>query len=256
MHRPPASRPVFHTQADYQHAFAWEAHQLRSDLGVRLERRLSAETNDLLDLLFIGAEATIAVELKDPVTKFDAAVEVAVPLPGAAATGEPLILRAQSTEDRTRLAYVWDLGARVGGWSSAASPTLASLCCSPTSRSLAAAAAARAVSRPIPSSGCTRDASCRGRSGSGTAPWWRKEKLPETVYLTGCYRSPRVRDPQRGRRGGSRWTAAVVQTLARDRSLGSESRAVWLARSRSVRARGRGVSRGCRSRKKRSRRGL
>lgn len=50
-----SSRPLFHSQADFERAFAWEAHRQRPDAQVRLERRLSAETNERLDLsLTIG----------------------------------------------------------------------------------------------------------------------------------------------------------------------------------------------------------
>lgn len=59
-----ARRPVFHSEADMQHAFAWEAHQLDPHLEVRLETH--PEPNVRLDLLLsrpdLGRHA--AVELK------------------------------------------------------------------------------------------------------------------------------------------------------------------------------------------------
>lgn len=57
-------RPVFHSEADFQHAFAWEAHQLDSALKVRLETH--PEPNVRLDLLISRPDlgAFTAVELK------------------------------------------------------------------------------------------------------------------------------------------------------------------------------------------------
>ena len=57
-------RPVFHSEADFQHAFAWQAHQLDPDLQVRLETH--PETGVRLDLLLArrNRAAATAVELK------------------------------------------------------------------------------------------------------------------------------------------------------------------------------------------------
>jgi len=60
-------------------------------MKVRLERRLSAQTNDRLDLLFAADGLTIAVELKYPGTGLDATVD-----------DEPFVLRKQGAEDRMR----------------------------------------------------------------------------------------------------------------------------------------------------------
>lgn len=57
-------RPVFHSEADFQHAFAWEAHQTDPALRVRLETH--PEPNVRLDLLLsrTDLERHTAVELK------------------------------------------------------------------------------------------------------------------------------------------------------------------------------------------------
>jgi hypothetical protein len=57
-------RPVFHSEADMQHAFAWEAHQLDPQLEVRLETH--PEPNVRLDLLLSRPDLGrhTAVELK------------------------------------------------------------------------------------------------------------------------------------------------------------------------------------------------
>ena len=59
-----ARRPVFHSEADLQHAFAWEAHQMDSDLQVRLETH--PEPTVRLDLLLSRPDLGLhtAVELK------------------------------------------------------------------------------------------------------------------------------------------------------------------------------------------------
>lgn len=59
-----ARRPVFHSEADMQHAFAWEAHQLDPLLEVRLETH--PEPNVRLDLLLSRPDLGrhTAVELK------------------------------------------------------------------------------------------------------------------------------------------------------------------------------------------------
>ena len=44
-----AKRPVFHSEADFQHAFAWEVHLLDPRIEVRLETH--PEPNVRLDLL-------------------------------------------------------------------------------------------------------------------------------------------------------------------------------------------------------------
>lgn len=59
-----ARRPVFHSEADLEHAFAWEAHQMDSDLQVRLETH--PEPTVRLDLLLSRPDLGLhtAVELK------------------------------------------------------------------------------------------------------------------------------------------------------------------------------------------------
>lgn len=56
-------RPVFHSEADFQHAFAWHAQVLAPDLAVRLETRPAPGVH--LDLLLTGPDGReSAVELK------------------------------------------------------------------------------------------------------------------------------------------------------------------------------------------------
>jgi hypothetical protein len=59
-----AHRPLFHSEADFQHAFAWEAHAMDPSLQVRLETH--PEPNVRLDLLLSRPDLGrhTAVELK------------------------------------------------------------------------------------------------------------------------------------------------------------------------------------------------
>jgi hypothetical protein len=203
MARLASSRPVFHTEADFQHAFAWEGHQLYPDAQVRLERRLSVDTNERLDLLLCFQGIAVAVELKYPVAKLDAVLD-----------GEPFVLRAQGAEDRMRFSYVWDI------------VRLERL----VAAGVADAGVAVALSNVpqlwqprVPSSGRGPAADTHfslhegvelaGRLGwVGEATWWRTAKLPEAVELTGSYGMawrPYSNVPGAGR-GEFRWTAAVV----------------------------------------------
>jgi hypothetical protein len=58
------SRPVFHSEADFQHAFAWETHQMDPALQVRLETH--PEPSVRLDLLLARPDrgTHTVVELK------------------------------------------------------------------------------------------------------------------------------------------------------------------------------------------------
>jgi hypothetical protein len=58
-------RPIFHSEADFQHALAWALHGAFPDGSIRLEMPFVIAKNALhLDLLFVRAGSTIAIELK------------------------------------------------------------------------------------------------------------------------------------------------------------------------------------------------
>jgi len=60
-----AKRPIFHSEADFQHAFAWEIHQRLPAANVRLERPVMTDTGMVhLDLWASYEGQHIAVELK------------------------------------------------------------------------------------------------------------------------------------------------------------------------------------------------
>ena len=93
-----ATRPVFHTEADFQHAFAWTLQTRHPQARIRLERRLAATTNERLDVLAVVDDVTVAVELKYPVAAVDAVVD-----------GGRFILRAQGAEDTSQFGFVSDI---------------------------------------------------------------------------------------------------------------------------------------------------
>ena len=92
------TRPVFHSEADFQHAFAWQLRALDPATEVRLERRLSSQTNERLDLLLHSGDDRIAIELKYPLAQ--ASIDV---------DGEEFVLKNQGATDIMRFGYVWDI---------------------------------------------------------------------------------------------------------------------------------------------------
>lgn len=60
-----AKRPVFHSEADFQHAFAWELHELYPEALIRLEKPIrSSEKNGRLDVVLTLGGKPFVVELK------------------------------------------------------------------------------------------------------------------------------------------------------------------------------------------------
>ena len=59
------SRALFHSEADFQHAFAWELHRSAPDWDIRLEVPVRTSTGAIyLDLLSRSPSAQVALELK------------------------------------------------------------------------------------------------------------------------------------------------------------------------------------------------
>jgi len=60
-----AQRPIFHSEADFQHSLAWEIHNGLPDSSVRLELPWSIEENqNHLDIWIASSDFKIAIELK------------------------------------------------------------------------------------------------------------------------------------------------------------------------------------------------
>ncbi len=54
-------RPVFHSEADFQHAFAWQLHEHHPNANIRLEYPIEGMH---LDILLTTADVNLAIELK------------------------------------------------------------------------------------------------------------------------------------------------------------------------------------------------
>lgn len=64
MERLARKRPVFHSEADFQHALAWELHEVVPDAQVRLEYRVPGLERTYLDIWLTTADGLTAIELK------------------------------------------------------------------------------------------------------------------------------------------------------------------------------------------------
>lgn len=96
MTRVSRARPIFHSEADFQHALAWHIHQAIPDCGVRLEYRPFPNENLYLDLWLSGIG--IALELKYATSRLD-----------HDEGGENFSLRNQSARDVRRYDVVRDI---------------------------------------------------------------------------------------------------------------------------------------------------
>jgi hypothetical protein len=57
-------RPIFHSEADFQHEFAWQARTIQPQLRVRLERPFPGRSSGAIDIIFSHGGEEHAVELK------------------------------------------------------------------------------------------------------------------------------------------------------------------------------------------------
>lgn len=90
-------RPLFHSEADFQHAFAWQLHQQYPDARIRLETR--ARSGVRLDVLAVIDGRRVAIELKYLLRTLKATVD-----------GEIFDLPFQSAQDVRRYDFVKDVG--------------------------------------------------------------------------------------------------------------------------------------------------
>src|SRR6059036_11880 len=101
-------RPLFHSEADFQHAFAWQLHSAHPDARIRLETRPRPGVR--LDVMALIGGRRVAVELKYLLRDLSATVEdelFELPFQSAqdvrryAPTSSPGRLRARSRAGRT-----------------------------------------------------------------------------------------------------------------------------------------------------------
>ncbi|MET8836470.1 hypothetical protein ABZV78_21450 [Micromonospora sp. NPDC004540] len=92
-------RSVFHSEADFQHAFAWALRTLAPAVGVRLE--VPQGGREYLDLLCLGADGhRTAIEFKYFTRRWDG---------NDPNTDEPFHLRAHEATDLARQGFVFDI---------------------------------------------------------------------------------------------------------------------------------------------------
>lgn len=89
-------RPIFHSEADFQHALAWQIHEVMPDCEIRLEWPYRIEKNWHLDI-WIPSQG-IAIELKFATRKLE-----------CERNGEHFSLRDQSAQDVKRYDFLKDI---------------------------------------------------------------------------------------------------------------------------------------------------
>ncbi len=92
-------RKAYHSEADFQHTFAWEVHRQFPESSIRLESSLNVNSKPLhLDLLFRLSNRAMAVELKYKTRKL-----------GIALDGEASSLASHSAQDIGRYDFIKDI---------------------------------------------------------------------------------------------------------------------------------------------------
>ncbi len=92
-----ARRPIFHSEADFQHALAQAIHEADPDIPIRPEYRPFPDERLYIDV-WLGGESPIAIELKYPTRALDVTVG-----------GEWFVLKDQSAQDLTRYDFLKDV---------------------------------------------------------------------------------------------------------------------------------------------------
>jgi hypothetical protein len=92
-------RPIFHSEADFQHALAWLIHEMHPACRIHLEVNPYAEDQPAyLDIICYDNELTIAIELKYKKRKLD-----------LIHNSEDFHLREQSAQDTGRYDFIKDI---------------------------------------------------------------------------------------------------------------------------------------------------
>lgn len=94
-----ALRPIFHSEADFQHALAWSVHRADPSTTVRLEIPFRTDTSsEYLDLQFTSGHRVLAVELKYKTRRLS--IQHA---------GEDFALKQQGAQDLARYDFLADV---------------------------------------------------------------------------------------------------------------------------------------------------
>jgi len=92
-------RPIFHSEADFQHALAWKIHSKHPELSIRLERVFRNDNGNMnIDLFIIGNKYNLAMELKYKTR----AISVGK-------NDEKFILAGQAAQDLGRYDFIKDI---------------------------------------------------------------------------------------------------------------------------------------------------
>lgn len=93
-------RPLFHSEADFQHALAWMIHQDAPDSLIRLERPYRLDERNVYLDLFIGEPSgrKLAIELK-----YKTREEIVLH------EGKEFRLKNQGAQDLARYDFLWDV---------------------------------------------------------------------------------------------------------------------------------------------------
>lgn len=92
-------RPLFHSEADFQHAFAWEVHRRLPTASVRLELPVQVEDKFLhIDVWVVGQAEVLAVELKYKTRRLSVHIG-----------DEQYKLKSQSAQDIGRYDFIKDI---------------------------------------------------------------------------------------------------------------------------------------------------
>jgi hypothetical protein len=98
MHNLSQTRPVFHNEADFQHALAWELHLAYPEARLRLEVRPIPAERMYVDIWCSVVGASTAIELKYATRRLSASV-----------ANEQFALTDQAARDLTRYDFIKDL---------------------------------------------------------------------------------------------------------------------------------------------------
>ena len=92
-------RPVFHSEADFQHALAWELQLLYPNVNIRLEYRPPwLDRRNYMDIWVIDEDTATAIELKYKTRSVDISIG-----------GEQFALQNQAAQDLGRYDFVKDI---------------------------------------------------------------------------------------------------------------------------------------------------
>ncbi len=93
-------RPVFHSEADFQHALAWIIHEKHPELKVRLEKRVVVKEGKEIypDILIFGDREYVVIEVKYKTKRFNDSI-----------AGETFNLKNQAAQDIARYDFILDI---------------------------------------------------------------------------------------------------------------------------------------------------